>query len=105
MEWIARLSNSSLLQNAVDKSLTSISCDDEVFECFRIANACVASASEQRPTMLHVYQSSRAFGNGYRFSADDELKWNPTTLTTMPVTRLSKLGHMKCVKLIMNWLI
>ncbi|XXG89430.1 hypothetical protein AAC387_Pa12g1428 [Persea americana] len=52
VDWIARLSGSSLL-NAVDKSLSWISCDEELLECLRIANACVAAVPEQRPTMLH----------------------------------------------------
>lgn len=97
MEWIARLSISSLLQNAVDKSLAWISCNDEVFECFRIANACVASASEQRPTMLHVYQSSRAFGNGYRFSADDELQMEPNNINNNASNSIEQIGsHEMC---------
>ncbi|XXG89435.1 hypothetical protein AAC387_Pa12g1430 [Persea americana] len=57
VEWIDRLSDRSLLLNAVDKSLTSASHGDDLLECLQIASACVASTPKQRPTMLHSRKS------------------------------------------------
>ncbi|XXG89432.1 hypothetical protein AAC387_Pa12g1428 [Persea americana] len=91
VDWIARLSGSSLL-NAVDKSLSWISCDEELLECLRIANACVAAVPEQRPTMLHVYQSIRAIGNRYGFSADDEFEMQPNYNNNHPSNSMEQIG-------------
>ncbi|RWR96731.1 hypothetical protein CKAN_02613100 [Cinnamomum micranthum f. kanehirae] len=91
VDWIARLSGSSLL-NAVDKSLSWISCDEELLECFRIANACVAAVPEQRPTMLHVYQSIWAVGNRYGFSADDEFEMQPNYNNHHPSNSMEQIG-------------
>ncbi|RWR96732.1 putative inactive leucine-rich repeat receptor-like protein kinase [Cinnamomum micranthum f. kanehirae] len=80
VDWIDRLSVRSLLLNAVDRSLTSVSRDDDLLECLQIASACVASIPKQRPTMLHVYKSLSAIGNRYGFSADDEIETRPNDI-------------------------
>ncbi|RWR96727.1 putative inactive leucine-rich repeat receptor-like protein kinase [Cinnamomum micranthum f. kanehirae] len=43
VDWIIHLTINSLLLNAVDRSLTCISCEDDLLEFLKIASACVAS--------------------------------------------------------------
>ncbi|KAF8005680.1 hypothetical protein BT93_K0074 [Corymbia citriodora subsp. variegata] len=73
VEWITELSNSSQLQDAVDRFLVGKGIDDEVFEVLKVACSCVLPAPKERPTMLEVYQFLRAVGDPYRFSTDNEL--------------------------------
>ncbi|RWR96724.1 putative inactive leucine-rich repeat receptor-like protein kinase [Cinnamomum micranthum f. kanehirae] len=80
VDWIIHLTINSLLLNAVDRSLTCISCEDDLLEFLKIASACVASLPQERPTMLHVYQRIREIGNRYGFSADDEVQMQPNNI-------------------------
>lgn len=73
VEWIIYLSINSPLLDAVDKSIAGRSCNDDLLECLKVANACVASILRKRLTMLEVYQLIRIIGNRYRFLDEDEI--------------------------------
>jgi serine/threonine protein kinase len=78
VEWVTYLSNNSLLQDAVDKSLIGKDNDAELFQCMKMACSCVLSSPKERPTMFEVFQLLRAVGEKYHFSAaDDELTMQP----------------------------
>ncbi|KAK3118677.1 hypothetical protein QOZ80_9BG0703920 [Eleusine coracana subsp. coracana] len=78
VDWITYLSNSSILQDAVDKSLIGKDNDAELLQCMKVACSCVLSSPNERPTMFEVYQLLRAVGEKYNFSAaDDELTMQP----------------------------
>ncbi|KAF7846452.1 hypothetical protein BT93_L4353 [Corymbia citriodora subsp. variegata] len=62
VEWITELSNSSQLQDAVDRFLVGKGIDDEVFKVLKVACSCVLPAPKERPTMFEVYQFLRAIG-------------------------------------------
>ncbi|MQM07690.1 hypothetical protein Taro_040529 [Colocasia esculenta] len=73
VDWITYLSNGSLLQDAIDKSLIGKGCDGELLQFIKVACACVLSAPKERPTMFEVYQLLRAIGEGYHFTTDDDI--------------------------------
>ncbi|XP_037429429.1 probably inactive leucine-rich repeat receptor-like protein kinase At5g48380 [Triticum dicoccoides] len=78
VDWITYLSNNSILQDAVDKSLIGKNNDAELLQVLKVACSCVLSAPKERPTMFEVYQLLRAVGEKYHFSAaDDELALRP----------------------------
>jgi len=78
VDWITYLSNNSILQDAVDKSLIGKGNDAELLQCMKVACICVLSSPKERPTMFEVYQLLRAVGEKYHFSAaDDELTMQP----------------------------
>ncbi|KAK3120016.1 hypothetical protein QOZ80_9AG0679510 [Eleusine coracana subsp. coracana] len=78
VDWITYLSNNSILQDAVDKSLIGKDNDAELLQCMKVACSCVLSSPKERPTMFEVYQLLRAVGEKYNFSAaDDELTMQP----------------------------
>ncbi|KAG1328253.1 putative inactive leucine-rich repeat receptor-like protein kinase [Cocos nucifera] len=77
VEWITYLSNSSLLQDAIDKSLIGKDYDGELLQFLKVACCCVLSAPKERPTMFEVYQLLRAIGERYHFTADDEIMLQP----------------------------
>ncbi|XBH54693.1 probably inactive leucine-rich repeat receptor-like protein kinase At5g48380 [Aegilops tauschii subsp. strangulata] len=78
VDWITYLSNNSILQDAVDKSLIGKNSDAELLQVLKVACSCVLSAPKERPTMFEVYQLLRAVGEKYHFSAaDDELALRP----------------------------
>ncbi|XP_073099266.1 probably inactive leucine-rich repeat receptor-like protein kinase At5g48380 [Elaeis guineensis] len=77
VEWITYLSNNSLLQDAIDKSLIGKDHDSELLQFMKIACACVLSAPKERPTMFEVYQILRAIGERYHFTAADEILLPP----------------------------
>jgi hypothetical protein len=78
VDWITYLSNNSILQDAVDKSLIGKDHDAELLQFMKVACSCVLSAPKERPTMFEVYQLMRAIGEKYHFSAaDDELTMQP----------------------------
>lgn len=78
VDWITYLSNNSILQDAVDKSLIGKNNDAELLQVMKVACSCVLSAPKERPTMFEVYQLLRAVGEKYHFSAaDDELTLRP----------------------------
>ncbi|RCV37600.1 hypothetical protein SETIT_8G076700v2 [Setaria italica] len=78
VDWITYLSNNSILQDAVDKSLIGKDNDAELLQCMKVACSCVLSSPKERPTMFEVYQLLRAVGEKYHFSAaDDELTMQP----------------------------
>ncbi|EHA8587685.1 Inactive LRR receptor-like serine/threonine-protein kinase BIR2 [Cocos nucifera] len=77
VEWITYLSNNSLLQDAIDKSLIGKDCDSELLQFMKVACACVLSAPKERPTMFEVYQILRAIGQRYHFTAADEIMLPP----------------------------
>lgn len=78
VDWITYLSNNSILQDAVDKSLIGKDNDAELLQCMKVACSCVLSSPKERPTMFEVYQLLRAVGEKYHFSAaDDELTMLP----------------------------
>ena len=80
VDWITYLSNNSILQDAVDKSLIGKDNDAELLQCMKVACSCVLSSPKERPTMFEVYQLLRAVGEKYHFSAaDDELTMQPQT--------------------------
>ncbi|XP_058094350.1 probably inactive leucine-rich repeat receptor-like protein kinase At5g48380 [Magnolia sinica] len=72
-EWITYLSNNSLLQDAIDKSLIGRGCDSELLQFLKVACNCVLSAPKERPTMFEVYQFLRAIGERYHFTTDDDI--------------------------------
>ncbi|CAM0874963.1 unnamed protein product [Alopecurus aequalis] len=78
VDWITYLSNNSILQDAVAKSLIGKNNDAELLQVMKVACSCVLSAPKERPTMFEVYQLLRAVGEKYHFSAaDDELTLRP----------------------------
>ncbi|KAM3311413.1 hypothetical protein ACQJBY_031841 [Aegilops geniculata] len=78
VDWITYLSNNSILQDAVDKSMIGKDNDAELLQVLKVACSCVLSAPKERPTMFEVYQLLRAVGEKYHFSAaDDELALRP----------------------------
>lgn len=78
VDWITYLSNNSILQDAVDKSMIGKNNDAELLQVLKVACSCVLSAPKERPTMFEVYQLLRAVGEKYHFSAaDDELTLRP----------------------------
>ncbi|XP_062182611.1 probably inactive leucine-rich repeat receptor-like protein kinase At5g48380 [Phragmites australis] len=78
VDWITYLSNNSILQDAIDKSLIGKDNDAELLQCMKVACSCVLSSPKERPTMFEVYQLLRAVGEKYHFSAaDDELTMQP----------------------------
>ena len=80
VDWITYLSNNSILQDAVDKSLIGKDNDAELLQCMKVACSCVLSSPKERPTMFEVYQLLRAVGEKYHFSAaDDESTMQPQT--------------------------
>ncbi|XP_008788252.2 probably inactive leucine-rich repeat receptor-like protein kinase At5g48380 [Phoenix dactylifera] len=76
-EWITYLSNSSFLQDAIDKSLIGKDYDRELLQFLKVACSCVLSDPKERPTMFEVYQLLRAIGERYHFTADDEIMLQP----------------------------
>lgn len=83
VEWITYLSNNSLLQDAIDKSLIGKGYDSELLQVLKVACACVLSAPKERPTMFEVYQLLRAIGERYHFTTDDDILV-PTTDADYP---------------------
>lgn len=77
VEWVSYLSDSSLLQDAIDKSLIGKGYDGELLQFLKVACACVLSGPKERPTMFEVYQLLRAIGERYHFTADDEILLPP----------------------------
>lgn len=78
VDWITYLSNNSILQDAVDKSMIGKNNDAELLQVLKVACSCVLSVPKERPTMFEVYQLLRAVGEKYHFSAaDDELTLRP----------------------------
>ncbi|KAJ6849719.1 putative inactive leucine-rich repeat receptor-like protein kinase [Iris pallida] len=77
VEWITHLSNTSLLQNAVDASLTGKGYDSELLQVMKVACACVQPVAKERPTMFEVYQLLRAIAERYHFTADDDILLPP----------------------------
>ncbi|KAF8388646.1 hypothetical protein HHK36_027323 [Tetracentron sinense] len=73
VEWILHLSNYSLVQDAIDKSLVEKGFDGELIQFLKVACNCVVLAPKERPTMFEVYQLLRAIGERYNFTADDEI--------------------------------
>ncbi|URE33440.1 STYKc [Musa troglodytarum] len=65
VEWITFLSNNSLLQDAIDKSLIGKDYDSELLQ----------------PTMFEVYQFLRAIGERYHFTTDDGILMMPPEST------------------------
>ncbi|XP_020584534.1 probably inactive leucine-rich repeat receptor-like protein kinase At5g48380 [Phalaenopsis equestris] len=73
VEWISYLSNGSILQDAVDKTLIGKGYDGELLQVLKVACSCVLPGPKQRPTMFEVYQLLQAIGERYKFFADDDL--------------------------------
>ncbi|KAK1315399.1 inactive leucine-rich repeat receptor-like protein kinase [Acorus calamus] len=73
VEWIIYLSNASLLQDAIDRSLMGKGYDRELLQFLKVACACVLSAAKERPSMFEVLQLLRAIGEKYHFTADEEI--------------------------------
>ncbi|KAJ8458392.1 hypothetical protein OPV22_031318 [Ensete ventricosum] len=78
VEWITFLSNNSLLQDAIDKSLIGKDYDSELLQFMKIACFCALSGPKERPTMFEVYQFLRAIGERYHFTAGDDILMMPT---------------------------
>ncbi|RRT79858.1 hypothetical protein B296_00023944 [Ensete ventricosum] len=81
VEWITFLSNNSLLQDAIDKSLIGKDYDSELLQFMKIACFCALSGPKERPTMFEVYQFLRAIGERYHFTAGDDILMMPTEST------------------------
>ncbi|KAJ0969350.1 hypothetical protein J5N97_022227 [Dioscorea zingiberensis] len=77
VEWITYLSNNSLLQDAIDKSLIGKGYDSELLQFLKVACACVLSAPKERPSLFEVYQLLRAIGERYHFTAEDDALMQP----------------------------
>ncbi|XP_038989582.1 probably inactive leucine-rich repeat receptor-like protein kinase At5g48380 [Phoenix dactylifera] len=77
VEWIAYLSNNSLLQDAIDKSLIGKDCDSELLQFMEVACSCVLSAPKERPTMFEVCQLLGAISERYHFTAADDILLAP----------------------------
>ncbi|KAG0485098.1 hypothetical protein HPP92_009177 [Vanilla planifolia] len=60
VDWITYLSNSSLIQDAIDKALIGKGYDTELLQVLKVACSCVLSVPKERPTMFEVYQLLRA---------------------------------------------
>ena len=73
VEWITDLSTTSLVQNAIDKSLLGKGFDNELTQFLKVACNCVSPTAKQRPTMFEVYQLLRAIGERYHFTTDDDI--------------------------------
>lgn len=73
VDWITSLSNNSLLQDAIDKSLIGKGYDVELMQFMKVACNCVLSAPKERPTMYEVYQLLKAIGERYHFTIDDDI--------------------------------
>ncbi|THU46658.1 hypothetical protein C4D60_Mb09t07230 [Musa balbisiana] len=81
VEWITFLSNNSLLQDAIDKSLIGKDYDSELLQFMKVACACALSGPKERPTMFEVYQFLRAIGERYHFTTDDGILMMPAEST------------------------
>ncbi|CAL9135289.1 unnamed protein product [Musa textilis] len=81
VEWITFLSNNSLLQDAIDKSLIGKDYDSELLQFMKVACACALSGPKERPTMFEVYQFLRAIGERYHFTTDDGILMMPPEST------------------------
>lgn len=74
VEWIAQLSSSGQLQDAIDKCLVGKGVDNELFQFLKVACNCVLpTIPKERPTMFEVYQFLRAIGERYHFTTEDEI--------------------------------
>ncbi|PIN17478.1 Serine/threonine protein kinase [Handroanthus impetiginosus] len=73
VDWISQLSNTSSLDDAIDKSLVGRGYDGELFQFLKVACSCVLSDHKGRPTMFEVYQLLRAIGQQYDFTTEDDL--------------------------------
>ncbi|CAL9041059.1 unnamed protein product [Musa banksii] len=81
VEWITFLSNNSLLQDAIDKSLIGKDYDSELLQFMKVACVCALSGPKDRPTMFEVYQFLRAIGERYHFTTDDGILMMPSEST------------------------
>ncbi|KAG6492072.1 probably inactive leucine-rich repeat receptor-like protein kinase At5g48380 [Zingiber officinale] len=70
VEWVTFLSNNSILQDAIDKSLIGKDNDSELLQFLKVACSCALSGPKERPTMFEVYQLLQAIGEKYHFSSD-----------------------------------
>lgn len=77
VEWITYLSNTSLIQDAVDVNLIGHGYDSELLQVMKVASNCVLSTPKERPTMFEVYQLLRAIGERYHFTTDDDILLQP----------------------------
>lgn len=74
VEWIAQLSSTGQLQDAIDKCLVAKGVDNELFQFLKVACNCVLpTIPKERPTMFEVYQFLRAIGERYHFTTEDEI--------------------------------
>ncbi|THU51289.1 hypothetical protein C4D60_Mb06t29430 [Musa balbisiana] len=80
VDWITFLSNNSLLQDAIDKSVIGKDYDSELLQFMKVACACAISGPKERPTMFEVYQLLRAIGEKYHFTADDDIFLPPLSI-------------------------
>jgi serine/threonine protein kinase len=64
VDWITYLSNNSLLQDEIDKSLIGKDYDSELMQFMKVACNCVLSAPKERPAIYEIYQLLRAIGRG-----------------------------------------
>ncbi|KAL5773810.1 hypothetical protein ACOSQ2_013734 [Xanthoceras sorbifolium] len=78
VEWITQLSDNSLLQTAIDKSLLGNGFENELNQCLRVACNCVLSTPKERPTMFEVNQLLRAIGERYNFTTDEDITLLPS---------------------------
>ncbi|XP_059292468.1 probably inactive leucine-rich repeat receptor-like protein kinase At5g48380 isoform X2 [Lycium ferocissimum] len=73
VEWITHLSGESMLQDAIDSSLSGKGYDEEVFQVLKVACRCVLSTAKERPTMFEVYQLLRVIGERYNFTTENDI--------------------------------
>ncbi|XP_074578437.1 probably inactive leucine-rich repeat receptor-like protein kinase At5g48380 isoform X2 [Curcuma longa] len=81
VEWVTFLSNNSILQDAIDKSLIGKDHDTELLQFLKVACSCALSGPKERPTMFEVYQLLRAIGEKYHFSTDAADTLLPSLIT------------------------
>lgn len=77
VDYVNYVSNMSILQNAVDKSLIGRGFDSEILQVMKVGFNCVMPTPKERPTMFEVYQLLRAIGEKYHFSMDDDALMQP----------------------------
>lgn len=74
VDWVAMLSSSGRIDDAIDGTLIGKGADDEMLQVLKIAQSCVNSTARERPSMYEVCQLLRAVGQKYNFSDEyDEL--------------------------------
>nr|XP_048330231.1 probably inactive leucine-rich repeat receptor-like protein kinase At5g48380 isoform X2 [Ziziphus jujuba var. spinosa] len=87
-EWFDHLpsdSDSSILNDIIDKSLIGKGFSGEILQFLRIASDCVQPFPYQRPRMLEVYKRISSFGERYGIQSDPRILMQPNEKRLMTV--------------------